>query len=77
MLTDGQLKSEALLKELTANAGYENALSGGVLGATAWKLGEEGYPVPDTDVAANAYRVNVAVSLMGELVTHPLATDDA
>lgn len=77
VLTDEQLKSEALLKELTASAGYENALSGGVLGATAWKLGEEGYPVPDADVAANAYRVNVAVSLMGELVTHPLATDDA
>lgn len=77
VLTDEQLKSEALLKELTANAGYENSLSGGALAATAWKLGEEGYPVPDTEVAAVTYRVNVAPSLMGELITHPLATDDA
>lgn len=77
VLTDEQLKGEALLKELTANAGYENMLSGGALGAASWKLGEEGYPVPDADVAANTYRAVVVPSLMGELITHPLASDDA
>ena len=48
------------LKELTANAGYENALSGGVLGATAWKLGEEGYPVPDADAVSYTHLVKIS-----------------
>lgn len=77
VLTDEQLKSEALAKELTLGAGYENQRTGGTLGAVAWTSLKGEYVALGNDAAIQTYRVSIAPTLLGELSVSPLASDDA
>ena len=77
VLTDEQLKSEKLAKELTLGAGYENQRTGGTLGAVTWTSVAGEYVALGNDAATQTYRVSIVPTLLGELSASPLASDDA